>query len=388
MPGTSERTKQLKSSVFAVLAKRLEGYTGKRYPFHIGDNVLPPPDGAQWPHLEPQRFGNPYRYGHPNGAEGFRQRVAQKLRDQNDMAWIQADNIQVSVGATHGLSCAVQALLNPGEQVLLLSPYWPLIRGICHCSAVEPVDVPFYQLLIENPETCPSSLIEPYITPNTRALYVINPNNPNGLVLSLAQMEAVAQVAQRHGLWLLSDEAYENYVYQGQHRSFATLDGMSEQTISAYTFSKSYAMAGSRVGYIAAPTAAAIAIRKVATHSVYNTSQACQAGAMGALEAGDDFLAHAHSTYGRYAQIVADHLQAKFHPAQGGSFVFIDLREFGPDSLPILEKAADCGVTFAPGAIFGQGYEGYARMCFTATDEATLREGISIFNEVLAAARP
>jgi aspartate/methionine/tyrosine aminotransferase len=386
-PAVSERTEKLKSSVFAVLAKRLEGYRGKRYPFHIGDNTLAPPTHSQWPNLTPERFGDPYRYGHPNGAMPFREQLAQKLRRQNGMTWAVADLVQISVGATHGLTCAVQALLNPGDEVLLLAPYWPLMRGICHCSAVTPVDVPFYQRLLADPSAEAAALIEPFVTAKTRAIYVITPNNPNGLVLSLSQMKSVAELAGQHGLWLFSDEAYENYVYAGKHRSFATLEGMAERTVSAYTFSKSYAMAGTRVGYVLAPEHAADVIKKVATHSVYNTSQACQAAAMGALENGASFLETARSTYRAYAQIVADNLQAAFHPAQGGSFVFMDLREFGPDALPILEKAADCGVTFTPGAIFGRGFEGYARMCFTATDEDTLREGITIFNTILADAR-
>jgi len=369
--------------VFAVLASRLAGYSGKRYPFHVGDNAIRPPQAAQWGEVDPMRFGDPYRYGHPNGEQPLRQALAEKLRGLNAMDWVTEDMVRVSSGATHGLSCAVQALIDPGDEVLILAPYWPLFRGICYCAAVTPTDVPFYQLLLESPDADPADLIRPYITDRTRAIYVISPNNPNGVVLSRSQLQSIADLAHHHNLWVFSDEAYENYVYDGEHISIATLQGMAERTVTAYTFSKTYAMAGMRVGYVVAPPDAALAIGKVATHSVYNTSQSAQVAALAAVEHGAEFLKNATTTYRTYRDIVHNELRAQFFPAQGGVFVFVDLREHGEDCMPILEALADRGVTLAPGAIFGAGYTGYARLCFSATDADTLTEGIGIINAVV-----
>jgi aspartate/methionine/tyrosine aminotransferase len=126
-------------------------------------------------------------------------------------------------------------------------------------------------------------------------------------------------------------------------------------------------------------------MRKVATHSVYNTAQISQSAAMGALASGSDYLERARTHYQRAAAIVENQLQARFFPAQGGSFVFVDLRSHGPNALRVLERAADRGVTLAPGEIFGAGYQGYARFCYTAVDLETLSEGIAVLNEVLTA---
>ncbi len=381
----SSRVTPLRSSVFSVLAKRLAGYTGKRYPLHIGNNSLAPPDDARWTDVDYPRFGDPYAYGHPSGEAALRDALAEKLRRVNQLSWATGDHVQVSTGSTHAITCTMQALLDPGDEVLLLAPYWPLARGIAYCAAVKPVDVPFYQQLLDDPGADPAELVEPWITDRTRAIYIISPNNPNGIVLSRAQLESLAELARQRDLWVISDEAYEAYAYARAHISIASLDGMAERTVSAYTFSKTYAMAGARVGYAVGPPEAIEPMRKVATHSVYNTSQVCQSAALAALGAGESYLDPARERYRSYARLVDEQLQATFHPAQGGSFVFVDLRAYGPDALPVLERAADRGVTLAPGAIFGAGYQGFARLCYTAVDPASLEEGIAILNEVLQA---
>jgi len=315
----------------------------------------------------------------------LRAAIAEKMRSFNGLSTVAAEQVQVSVGATSGLTVAWSALFDPGDEVLLLAPYWPLIRGISHCSGVRPVDVPFYPELLADPSTDVAALIQPYLTPKTRAIYLITPNNPTGLVLSTPQLQAIADVAQAHNLWVISDEAYEAYTYGKPHQSIAGLDGMWDRTLSVYTFSKTYAMAGVRVGYLVGPEHAMNPIRRASTHMVYSTAQACQTMALAALESGADHVEETRQRYQRNALLVQEHLKAPFAPAQGGAYVFVDLRAYGPDAMPVLERAADRGVTMAPGIIFGQGYEGYGRFCYTAVDEETLLEGIAVLNDVLKA---
>jgi aspartate/methionine/tyrosine aminotransferase len=380
----ASRTEPLRESVFAILARRLVGYTGKRYPFHIGDNVVAPPAAAHWPAVDAGRLGSPYRYGHPSGEESFRRAIAEKLVRENGLD-VGPDHVLPTVGSTHGISCVMQALMDPGDEILLLSPYWPLVRGIAVCSGVVPVDVPFYQALLDDPDADIAALIAPYVTARTKVLYVISPNNPNGVVLSPAQLDTIAAFAAAHGLWLLADEAYEHYAYARPHVSLASRPGCADRTVTAYTFSKSYAMAGARIGYVAGPERVIAAMRKVATHTVYNTAQISQAAGLAALESGRDTIELGRQTYGRHAGIVAERLAGFGHPSQGGSFAFVDLRAFGESAMPVLERAADRGVTLAPGELFGRGYAGYARLCYTATDTETLVEGLDILSEVLRA---
>ena len=384
-PPLSNRIVPLRTSLFATLAERLRSYSGKRYPFHIGDNVLLPPESARFGTVDLHRLGNPYNYGHPSGELALREAVARKCRETNGIEWATPGHVQIVAGATHGLTCAVQCVLDPGDEVLILTPYWPLMRGIVNWSAATPVEVPFYQRLLDEPDLDPRDLILPYVGHRTRAIYVITPNNPNGIVLSAAQLEAIAGVARERDLWVLSDEAYEAYAYRAEHVSLAALPEMRDRTITVFSLSKTFAMAGLRVGYVVGPERLIDPLRKVATHSVYNVAQACQSMALAALGELGRFSAEARATYQEASRIVAARLRAKFHPAQGGAYVFVDLRERGPDAMPVLMRAAERGVTLAPGAIFGAGYEGYARFCYTAVDRETLEEVIEVLSEVLTA---
>lgn len=372
----------MRESGFAMLARRLQGYTGPRYPFHIGDNVLTPPETAEWGRFDPARLGNPYRYASPNGEEVLRLAVAEKLRHTNGLD-VGPDEVLITVGATHGIACIFQALLDPGDEVLILAPHWPLVRGIALCAGVVPVEVPFYQALLDQPHRDVSELISPYVTPRTRLLYVISPNNPNGLVLTASQLDALGAVAERHGLWLLADEAYEHYAFARPHVSLASRPGLASRTVSAFTFSKSYALAGTRVGYVAGPTAAIAAMRKVATHSVYNVALSAQVAALGALETGQAVVLGARERFQHHARLVAERLGG--HAVQGGSFAFVKLSE-GGSAMPLLERAADRGVTLAPGDLFGSGFAAYARLCFTACDTPTLVEGLDVLADVIRSA--
>lgn len=385
MPKIARRVETLRASLFSTLARRLEGYEGKRYPFHIGDHAHAPPEAARLGTVDVTRLGNPYRYGHPSGEPALRAALAEKLVRQNGLRWVTADHVQIGSGATHCVSATLQALTDPGDEVLLPSPYWPLSRGIIQCVGGVAVEVPLYQRLLEDPGLDVRRTLEASVGPRTRMIYLITPNNPNGLVLDERALEAVADVARRHDLWVLSDEAYETTAFARPHVSIAILAGMADRTVSVFTFSKTYALAGLRIGYLAAPGGAARdAIGKVATHSVYNTAQAIQSAALAAIEHGAPFIDQCQQGFAAAAELVRERLRAPFHAAQGGSYVFVDLRRYGPDAMPILERLASRGVTLAPGAIFGKGYEGYARLCYTATDRETLAEGLELINAELA----
>src|SRR5262249_31210633 len=154
-------------------------------------------------------------------------------------------------GATHALFAASRAVLDPGDEVLLPSPYWPLIDGILRLSGAVPKEVPFYEQLYADPSADPRALLEPHIGPRTAALYVITPNNPNGKILSLEQRRRIAELARDHDLWVFCDDVYEDYVYDEAAKgipSLGALDGMADRTLTAYSFSKSHGMAGLRVG--------------------------------------------------------------------------------------------------------------------------------------------
>src|SRR5262249_1202749 len=160
--------------------------------------------------------------------------------------------IQITAGATHAFACALRLLCDPGDEVLLLAPYWPLIRGNVLAVGARPVEVPFTSELYQGAD--PAELLAGRVTKRTAAIYVTTPTTPDGKVLDARALEAVAEVAVSADLWVLADEVYEDYAFDGRaHRSIATLPGLDSRTLSVYSFSKSYGLAGLRVGYVTGP---------------------------------------------------------------------------------------------------------------------------------------
>jgi aspartate/methionine/tyrosine aminotransferase len=383
-PSLHPRVLELRSSVFAVLAEKMARLGGRVLPLHIGDTCRLPPAAAlcsSAPITEPAGL---YQYGHPFGLPALLEALAAKLRRRNGLDWARPEHVQVSCGATHALFCATQALFGPGDEVLVLAPYWPLITGILQCTGARPVQVPFYQALLDRPDLDPLRLVEPYLTERTVALYINTPNNPDGCVLGRTTLEALAHLCCSRSLWALSDEAYEDYLYDGrEHLSLASLPGMAERTLSVYTFSKSHALSGLRVGYVVCGREPMNTLRRIANHSVYNTPVLSQRAALAALEQGEAWLAQTHKQYQAAADLVRTRLKGRFHPAQGGAYVFYDTTAVAPDVWSFIDRALEAGVSLAPGEAFGRDFAGFVRICFTAVELPELAEAIDRLNAVL-----
>ena len=181
-----------------------------------------------------------------------------------------------------------------GDEVLILAPHWPLIDGICRSFGAVPVDVPFFGVA-DSPEAA-VRIVEEKRTPRTVALYVNTPNNPSGRVLPRAWLEALVEWARREELWLLFDEVYEDYQYEGTHAYGFSL--APERSFSAHSFSKGFGMAGYRCGWLAGPPGPMDAALKLHTHSVYSATTASQVAALRVLTgAGDAWLAETRAAY-------------------------------------------------------------------------------------------
>ncbi len=391
-PDLSAAAESLPLSIFARLYQRLDRFEGDVIPLQIGDTYLSPPQRARLSALDFDVTDGGrgfYRYAKPTGEEPLIQALVEKLRTTNQMGAVAPENIQVTCGATHALSCAIRATMDPGDEILLLTPYWPLIRGIARSVVVHPVEVPFSQAVLHRKQLDIEALIEKFVTPHTSAIYLCNPNNPDGLVLERSVLEAIGRVAQHHGLWVISDEVYELFTYDGrQHVSVASLPGMAERTMTTFSFSKSYAQAGLRVGYVTGPESAIAAVRKISNHTVYNVPRAMQRAALAALEFGDEFVREARARYQHVRDLAVATLDVPTGIPQGSTYLFVDLSEWvGPNEdscLQVLERLAEVGVLLAPGAAFGERYANWARLCFTAVPEARLREGIERINRSLS----
>lgn len=372
-PDVSTAGAAVPASIFARLREHLARFPGDVIPLQIGDTHLAPParlDEMPWTEIAPQDV---YAYGSPNGWTPLVEGILDKVWTKNRIG-ITSSGVQVTCGATHALSCAVQALCDPGDELILMTPHWPLIRGICLALNVVPVEVPYGDL----------AAIDAAITSRTAAVYFATPNNPDGAMLSTPFLAELAQLAVRRGLWILADEVYEDYGYDAQHASIMALPGAGERTITVYSFAKSYAQAGLRVGYALAPDPVAATLKKLVNHSVYNVPVAMQRAALGALTAGAAFLAHARSSYLAARERARGRLVASSECPAGGAYLWVDFRTWsGDDCMPVLEKCAASGVLLAPGSAFGAACGGFARLCFTGVPPHRLDEGIDRINAVL-----
>jgi aspartate/methionine/tyrosine aminotransferase len=383
-PELHPRVRELRASVFAVLAEKMATVPGRIYPLHIGDTYRLPPAAALCSEPRNTEPAGLYTYGHPFGMPALLEALARKMRERSSMPWVHSADVQVTCGATHALFCATQALVGPGDEVIVLSPFWPLIVGIVQCSGASVVQVPFHSALLEDPAADPVALVEPYLTERTAAIYLNTPNNPSGQVLTRTQLEALSDLCCSRGLWALSDEAYEDYLYDGrEHVSLGSLPGMAERTVSVYTFSKSHALSGLRVAWAVAPRAVMEPLRKIANHSVYNTPVVAQRAALAALEHGAGWMAESRAAYQQAADLVRTRLKGRFHPAQGGAYVFYDTRGLAEDVWAFIDRALSVGVSLAPGRAFGQDYADHVRLCFTAVPLEDLGEAVDRLSSIL-----
>jgi len=278
----------------------------------------------------------------------------------------------VTAGATGALACALGAIVDPGEEVLILAPFWPLIRGIVRTLRGRPVEVPFYDR-VDGPEAA-ARAVESRLGERAVALYVSSPSNPTGRVLPESWLAALADLARRRDLWLLSDEVYEDYVYRGRHVSPARF--APERTLSVFSFSKAYGMSGHRVGYLAGPREVVDEALKVGTHTVYHPPVAGQLAALAALRQGDAWLARVRALYRRAGEDAARVLGLP--PPEGSCFLFLDVRERlrGRNPLEFLEECLEDGVVLSPGSASGEAYDGFVRLCTTSAPPDAVGEAV------------
>jgi aspartate aminotransferase len=217
---------------------------------------------------------NRTHYVQTTGIPPLIDQIVRKLRDKNHIPIEDAGEVMVTSGGIHGVFAVCQGLLEPGDEVLVPDPEWPPAQGNVECARAVPVPYPLHASRGWRPD--PEEMRR-LVTDKTRAIYVNSPNNPTGGVLSRADLEAIAELARERDLWVISDEAYEDFVFEGEHLSIASLPGMHDRTISIFTFSKSYAMTGLRLAYLAVKDQAVRdRVRKMIFYTVSGTSSLIQ----------------------------------------------------------------------------------------------------------------
>lgn len=386
VPNLSHSARALRESIFSRLQGRLGKHGADGVPLHLGDTCLHPPMAAREA-LEANAAD--WRYGAPAGEAPLLAALARKLREANGFDWASEANLQVTVGATAALAAAARAVIDPGDEVICPTPHWPLIRGIVTNAGGVVVEAPLSQRLYADPAADAAEILEPYITPRTAALYVTTPNNPDGKQLSHRQLEALADLAHRHDLWVLADEVYEDLAWAEPHVSIASLPGMAERTLTVFSLSKTYAIAGHRIGYVSGAEGPMHALRKIANHTVYNVPSILQraAHALVTEPSSRAWLADARKSYVAARDEASRLCPAPHFVPDGATYLFVDLSRWtrSGDLWPLVERALDAGVSIAPGEQFGRDFGRHARICFTAVPVERLRVGLARLAAVLSA---
>ena len=382
-PCVAEPVAAMPGAVYSPLGERMRTRSGPVYPLHVGDTWREPFAGGRMQDLLQSEHADLNRYTETRGIPELLDAIVEKVRARNRVA-CERESVIVTGGATAGLAQAVGALVDPGDEVLILAPFWPLVRGIVQSWRARPVEVPFFDR-VDSPETAVEAVAE-RASARSVALYVSTPSNPTGRVLPEAWLAALAEWARRRELWLIADEVYEDLVYRGAHVSIARF--APERTVTAWSFSKAYGMAGYRAGYLAGPPALIAEIHKLHTHSTYSCATPSQRAALAALRGGEAWLAETRELYRRAGDDVAR--QLGLAPPEGSTFLFLDVadRLDGRGMLGFLEDVFEDGVVLAPGASSGSDYGGWVRLCYTAVSPERAAEAARLLAKRLGVGAP
>ena len=321
-----------------------------------------------------------------------------KMREKNGIPIGDASEVMVTSGGIHGVFAVCQGLLEPGDEVLVPDPEWPPAQGNIACARAVPVGYPLYESRGWRPDV---DEMRRLVTPKTRAIYVNSPNNPTGGVLTRADLAAIADLARERDLWVISDEAYEDVLFDGhEHVSIASLPGMYERTIPLYTFSKTYAITGLRLAYIAVRNETIRdRVRKMLFYTVSNTSSLIQYGGVGALSGSQaaigEFareLAARRALFYRGIEDAAGGVLTGTPPA-GAFYAFLKIDPAWTSPLAEAPASRSWAMTeflitrgrigCVPGVDFGPHGEGYVRFCF-ARERAELEGALESMRSLLA----
>ena len=323
------------------------------------------------------------------GLEDLRRLIADKLRGENRIA-ARPDDIIVTVGTKEGIALATQACLDPGDEVLLLTPGWVTFDALIRLAGARSVSVPVRK---SSPQMLTGADLEARITPRTRAILLNTPHNPTGRVLGSADLEAIAETARRHDLLVLADETLEYLVYTNAvHRSIAALPGMAERTLTFNGFSKAFSMAGWRVGYVHGPPPLIANMLKVHQHLVTCANVVAQKGATAAFGAPEGGRFGIRSELGERRDLVARALDSipgiRCPVPESGLFCFPDISGTGMDDREFADFCLDeAEVAVLPGSAFGEGGEGHVRIAFGRRSTDALGRGIERLRAALARRR-
>ena len=357
--------------------------------FSIGDPDFSTPDPITDRAVEALRAGDTH-YAAVEGRESLRSAIAERFSTTGGIA-VSAASVVVLAGTQNALFAASLCLLDRGDEVITLDPMYVTYEATLQVGGASLVTAP----------TGPGFRIETdaiaaRINDRTRAIAITSPANPTGVVATRAELERLAELAIANDLWVIADEVYADLVYDGEHISIASLDGMADRTVTVSSLSKSHAMTGWRCGWLIAPPELAEHVARLAMAMVYGLPGFVQEAAIVALDRSDTVVAEMRSTYRRRrdlaCSVLAEAADLPVLSPAAGMYVMIDVRASGLSSNEFSWRLLeDKAVSALDAGVFGATAEGWLRLAFT-TGDAELEEGcrriVELWREIGPAPRP
>jgi aspartate aminotransferase len=343
----------------------------------LGEPDFPIPDESKNAVVEALK-NDLTHYTTGKGLINLREGIVKKLSKNGVSA--NPEEVVVTSGASEALEIALLALVDPGDEVLIPDPgfvsYAPLTR------IAGGVPVPFELREEDNFELNPESL-EKLITTNTRAIIMNSPSNPTGAVFSKKTVKELANIAEEQGLYVISDEVYDEILYEGKHYS---LGRYTDQSITVNSFSKSFAMTGLRLGYVHAKEDVVEEMLKIHQYIQASTCSLSQAAAIAALESADEFTRNIVKVLKRRRDLIMRLLSeipvVECTEPKGAFYVFPNFKAYGDSSKLALNILKEARVVVTPGAAFGRGGRGHLRFSYSNSKEK-IAEGLSRISNYL-----
>ncbi len=323
-------------------------------------------------------------YTSNTGMEPLRREIAHFLADRYQLSYDPSGEMIVTTGVSEALDIAIRAVIDPGDEALVVDPIYVSYSPCITLAGGRPVLMPCYEK--DNFRLTADVLME-HITPKSKVLILNFPNNPSGAVMRKDDLKAIADVAIDHDLLILSDEVYAELTYEGRHCATASIDGLWERTVTLSGFSKAFAMTGWRLGYLCAPKEITAAALKIHQYVMLSAPTMAQYGAIEALRNGLESMELMVREYHMRRNLFIDGLNRigmPCHLPEGAFYAFPSVEQTGMSDFEFAEQLiTKAGVAVVPGSVFGSAGVGHVR-CAYAVSRNDLSEAVSRMGEFIA----
>ena len=382
----SDRIKQVQPSLtlgITAKAKQLKAEGIHVISFGAGEPDFDTPEHIKEATIQSLKSGFT-KYTPASGIPELKKVICDKIKADQGVEYA-SDQIVVSCGAKHTLYNIFQVLLNPGDEVIIPSPFWLSYPEMVTLAEGKSVIVPTTAAnhYLMSPEALTKA-----ITKKTKVLVLNSPSNPTGMVYSKEKLQALLEVARKHHFYIISDEIYEKLIFDGlEHISPVTLaPDLKDRILLVNGFSKVYAMTGWRLGYVAAAKELSKAIGNLQSHSTSNPTSFVQQGGVAALQGSQEEVEKRRQVFEKRRDLICQEIdkvkKLSYVKPQGAFYIFCDIEKTGYDSMTLSEKLLDeARVAVVPGVVFGD--DKTIRLSF-ALSEKDIVEGIKRIGDWLA----